>query len=123
MIGYVTIGVSDLEKSKAFYMTLLEEMGVKIAMETDRIAFFSTNNGGAMLSICLPFNEEAPQPGNGNMVALMPGSKEAVDRLHNQAIELGATCDGAPGQRIPDMFYGAYFLDPDNNKIALAHFG
>lgn len=123
MIGYVTIGVRDMEKAKAFYTELLADMGAKLTMDMERIAFIGTDEGGPMLSICVPFNEEAPAPGNGNMIALMPGSKEAVDSLYNKAIELGGTCDGAPGQRIPDMFYGAYFRDPDGNKIAFAHFG
>jgi predicted lactoylglutathione lyase len=123
MIGYVTIGVSNLETAKVFYGELLAEMGAKLTMDMDRIAFFGTEDGGTMLSICVPYNEESPQPGNGNMIALTPGSKEAVDKLYQKAIALGASCDGAPGQRIPDMFYGAYFRDLDGNKIAFAHFG
>lgn len=123
MIGYVTIGVNDMAKAKAFYLDLLEDMGAKLTIDMDRIAFFATDAGGAMLSICKPFNEEAPQPGNGNMVALTPGSKEAVDKLYHKAIALGASCEGEPGQRIADMFYGAYIRDLDGNKIAFAHFG
>ena len=38
-------------------------------------------------------------------------------------LELGASDEGAPGQRIPDMFYGAYFRDPDGNKAAFFQFG
>lgn len=123
MIGYVTIGVNDMEKAKAFYTALLGEMGAKITIDMGRIAFYGTHKNAPMFSICVPFNEESPQPGNGNMVALTPGSKEAVDSLYKKAIELGASCDGAPGQRIPDIFYGAYFRDPDGNKLAFAHFG
>ena len=123
MIGYITIGVSNMEKAKAFYLELLAEMGVKLKIDMDRIAFLGTKNGSTMLSICIPYDGESPQPGNGNMVALTPGSKEAVDRLYKKALELGATCDGEPGQRIPDVFYGAYVRDLDGNKIAFAHFG
>lgn len=123
MIGYVTIGVSDMEKAKAFYLELLADMDAKLTMDMGRIAFIGTGDGAPMLSLCVPFNEESPQPGNGNMIALMPGSKEAVDRFYKKAIELGASCDGEPGQRIPDMFYGAYFRDPDGNKFSFAHFG
>ena len=123
MISYVTIGVSDMDKAKAFYSELLSGVGAKLTMDMERIAFFGTDEGGAMLSICVPFNEESPQPGNGNMVAINPGSKEAVDSLYKKAIALGASCDGEPGQRIPDMFYGAYFRDLDGNKICFAHFG
>lgn len=123
MIGYVTIGVKDMEKAKAFYTELLSELGASLMMDMGRIAFIGTEAGGAMLGICIPHNEQEANPGNGNMVAFNPGSKELVDKLYHKAIELGGTCDGEPGQRIPDMFYGAYFKDPDGNKIAFAHFG
>jgi predicted lactoylglutathione lyase len=123
MIGYVTIGVKDMAKAKAFYSELLSEIGASLMMDMDRIAFFGTAEGGAMFSICTPFNGEAPNPGNGNMVAITPGSKELVDKLYHKAIALGGSCEGEPGQRIPDMFYGAYFRDPDGNKIAFAHLG
>jgi predicted lactoylglutathione lyase len=57
------------------------------------------------------------------MVAINPGSKAQVDALYHKAISLGGSCEGEPGQRIPDMFYGAYFRDPDGNKFAFAEFG
>lgn len=57
------------------------------------------------------------------MVSFAPGSKEAVDSMYNKAITLGASCDGAPGQRIPNMFYGAYVKDVDGNKLCFSHFG
>jgi predicted lactoylglutathione lyase len=123
MIGYVTLGVKDMEKAKAFYTELLSELGAALVMDMGRIAFIGTEAGGAMLGLCIPYNEQPPHPGNGNMVAINPGSKELVDKLYHKALELGGTCDGEPGQRIPDMFYGAYFKDPDGNKIAFAHFG
>ena len=50
-------------------------------------------------------------------------SKEDVDALYDRAIALGATCDGPPGQRIPDRFYGAYLRDLDKNKICFFVFG
>ncbi|WP_116368111.1 VOC family protein [Parahaliea mediterranea] len=123
MIGYVTIGVQDMERAKAFYSALLEELGAKVIIDMDRIAMIGKSMEEPMLSVCIPYNEDAPNPGNGNMVAINPGSKELVDKLYHKAIELGATCEGEPGQRIPDMFYGAYFRDPDGNKVAFYQFG
>ncbi|TXS94010.1 VOC family protein [Parahaliea maris] len=123
MIGYVTIGVSDMEKAKAFYTALLEDLGASVLFDMDRIAMIGKGMGEPMLAVCIPYNEEDPSPGNGNMIAINPGSKELVDKLYHKAIELGGTCDGEPGQRIPDMFYGAYFRDPDGNKVAFYQFG
>ena len=122
MIAYTTIGVSDSEKAKAFYLALLEDLGVSVFMDTGRLAALGSPNGGTMLAVCTPYNGEAPDPGNGNMVAIPPGSTEGVDKLHARALELGASDDGAPGQRM-DGFYGAYIRDPDGNKICFCHFG
>lgn len=93
MIGYTTIGVSDMER------------------------------GQPMLAVCIPYNEEAPAPGNGTMVAFPAGEKSKVDELYKTAMSLGATDEGEPGQRIPDMFYGAYVRDPDGNKLCFFVFG
>jgi predicted lactoylglutathione lyase len=43
-------------------------------------------------------------------------SKGAVDAFYNKALELGATDEGAPGQRI-EGFYAGYFRDLDGNKL------
>jgi len=123
MIGYVTIGVSDMEKAKQFYSDLLADLDAKVLLDMERIAFIGKNMGSPMLAVCKPYNGEPNHPGNGNMVAIQPGSKEAVDAHYQKAIELGATCDGEPGQRIPNQFYGAYVKDPDGNKLAFFHFG
>ncbi|MCR9106798.1 MAG: VOC family protein [Gammaproteobacteria bacterium] len=122
MITYTTIGVSDMEKAKAFYGDLLSDMGVSVLMDLGRIAMLGSADGGAMLSICVPFDEGAPHPGNGNMVAISPGSRELVDQMHAKALAMGATDEGAPGQRM-DGFYGAYFRDPDGNKMCFCHLG
>ncbi len=123
MIGYVTIGTRDMEKSKAFWTELLSELGASVLMDMERIAFIGTGMDAPMLSVCIPYNEDDPNPGNGNMVAINPGSKEMVDKLHAKALQLGATTDGDPGQRIEDMFYGGYFRDPDGNKAVFFQFG
>ena len=122
MIAYTTIGTNDIEKSKAFYLALLEDIGGSVIMDTGRLAAIGTAAGGAMLAVCTPYNEEAAAPGNGNMVSIAPGSKELVDKLYARALDLGASDEGAPGQRM-DGFYGAYFRDLDGNKICFCQFG
>ncbi|GAA5315687.1 MAG: VOC family protein [Candidatus Pelagadaptatus aseana] len=123
MIGYVTLGVNDMGRAKDFYLKLLADMDVKVLVDMDRIAMIGRSMQEPMIAVCVPFDEQAPHPGNGNMVAIPAGSKENVDKLHAKALELGATCDGEPGQRIPDMFYGAYVRDLDGNKLAFFEFG
>jgi catechol 2,3-dioxygenase-like lactoylglutathione lyase family enzyme len=119
MIGYVTIGVTDMNRSTAFYDALLAEVGAKQLMDLDRIKFYGTGEG-PMLAICIPYDKQAQSSGNGNMIAIPGGSPEGVQKLYAKARELGATDDGEPGERLP-VFYGAYVRDPDNNKICFFH--
>ena len=116
MIGYATIGVSDMARAEGFYNALVGELGGGQLFGQDRIKFYGTGPDGAMLAICIPYNEETPEPGNGTMVAINAGNRETVDRLYAKAMELGATDDGEPGERMP-VFYGAYVRDLDGNKL------
>jgi hypothetical protein len=120
MIGYTTIGSKNLGKAVSFYDALLELVGGKRVMEMDRIKFYGTDAGGAMLAICTPADEEAQSCGNGQMVAIPGGSIEGAKALYTKAIELGATDAGEPGQRF-DFFYGSYVNDLDGNKLCFFH--
>ena len=120
MLGYTTIGTNDLEKSVKFYDKLLALVGGKLLMGMDRIKFYGTDAGGAMLAICEPFDKSTPDCGNGNMIAIPAGSPEGANDLYAKAIELGATDEGEPGQRMP-FFYGGYVRDLDGNKVCFYH--
>lgn len=119
MIGYITIGVGDMEAAKSFYTKLLDS---EVLVDMGRIAMIGNSKEAPMIAVCEPYNEEAPHPGNGVMVAFPGGSKEGVDALYQNAMELGATCDGPPGSRIENVFYGAYVKDPDGNKLCFFDF-
>jgi predicted lactoylglutathione lyase len=118
MIGYVTIGASDFEKSKSFYDTLLAELSGKRVFASDRIQFYGSGQGSPMLAVCKPYDGKAPTIGNGMMVALAAPSRELVDKTYAKAISLGAADEGAPGVRVGN-FYGGYFRDPDGNKLCV----
>ena len=116
MLGYVTVGVSDMERACDFYGTLLEQVGGKQLFGQDRIKFYGTRPGSPMLAVCIPYDQNDPAPGNGNMIAIPGGSREGVDKLYQKAIRLGASDEGEPGERLP-VFYGAYVRDLDGNKL------
>lgn len=56
------------------------------------------------------------------MVAFMAESRNHVHAAHAAALANGGTCEGKPGLRpeYHDHYYGAYFRDPDGNKLAVA---
>ena len=114
-------GVSVLEVGTgiagAYCGKLFADMGAKVLFDGGRIAFIGKSMADPVIAVCTPYDEEQPQSaGNGNMVAIDAGSREAVDTLYNKALELGATDEGAPGQRI-EGFYAGYFRDLDGNKL------
>jgi catechol 2,3-dioxygenase-like lactoylglutathione lyase family enzyme len=116
MIGYVTIGTKDLEKACAFYDALLAEIGARQLFGMDRIKFYGTGQG-PMLAVCIPYDEQAQSPGNGVMVAIPAQGLDGIKKLYDKAIDLGATDEGEPGERIPGVFTGAYVRDLDGNKL------
>jgi hypothetical protein len=68
-----------------------------------------------------PENGEPAMPGNGQMVALVAPSREAVDYCYGVAIAARARSEGQPGLRpqYHPSFYGAYFRDLEGNKICV----
>ncbi len=117
MLAYTTIGTSDMDRACAFYDALLAELGAKQLFGMDRIKFYGRSTDEPMIALCIPYDEQPHHRGNGWMIAIPGGSKEAVDKLYAKALELGATDEGAPGDRIPNVFYGAYVRDLDGNKL------
>ncbi len=116
MIGYVTLGSSDLARAAAFYDAIAAEMGVGRMMDFPTFIAWGTPGGAAGIAATLPFNGEPASVGNGVMVALEAKDAAQVDRLHAIALTNGGTCDGPPGPR-GEGFYAGYFRDPDGNKL------
>lgn len=127
MIGYVTLGTDDLERSRAFYDALFAELGASRLMELDSgFTLYGTGWGKPGVAVTRPYDGEPARAGNGNMVSLVVDGRDKVDRLHARALELGGSDEGAPGLRGPEgdrAFYGAYFRDLDGNKLCAFHMG
>ena len=116
MIGYVTLGTNDREKSAKFYDALLGELGVGRMMENEQFIAWGKPGGGAGIGITKPFDGNAATVGNGVMVALEARDKAQVQKLYDLALANGGRDEGSPGQRF-EGFYAAYFRDPDGNKL------
>jgi len=127
MIGYITVGSNDLEKSRAFYDALMPVIGAGRIMEFgDNFTMYGTGLGKPGLAVCKPHDGNAATAGNGNMASIACDSRARVDALYAKAMELGGSCEGPPGVRGeegPQAFYGAYFRDPDGKKLAAFRIG
>ncbi|WP_437834283.1 VOC family protein [Sorangium sp. So ce1153] len=116
MIGYVTLGTSDMERAARFYDALLGELGAKRLMAFEKMILWAVSPNKPALAVVLPFDGQPATVGNGVMVALVVDSPAKVDALHKKALELGGKDEGAPGPR-GQGFYGGYFRDLDGNKL------
>ncbi len=116
MIGYVTLGTSDIERAAKFYDAIAGEMGVGRMMEGANYIAWGAPKGAAGIAVMKPFDGNAASVGNGVMVALDAKDRGHVDRLYALALSNGGTDEGAPGVR-GGGFYAAYFRDPDGNKL------
>ena len=128
MISYVCVGADDMERAERFYSSFLPALGYSLELYHGDLSYIPpTPPGQKQISpdfyVKTPFNEDGASSGNGSMVAFETDSQAKVRELHAAALAAGGTDEGAPGQRIPDRFYGAYARDPDGNKICFFVFG
>jgi catechol 2,3-dioxygenase-like lactoylglutathione lyase family enzyme len=120
-VGYVMLGVNDLDAGLGFWGPVLEAMGWSVAHDYPGYTRGYADGAGQTAWVTRPHNREPVVAANGTMIGFSVTEAAIVDRVHATALAGGATCDGPPGPRPlygPD-FYGAYFRDPDGNKFAV----
>jgi catechol 2,3-dioxygenase-like lactoylglutathione lyase family enzyme len=119
MLDHVTIGVSDLERSKKFYDRALRPLGItRLYAEGERFAGY----GISPKAFFWIGWRNAPQ--TGAHIAFAAQDRAAVDRFHDAAIAAGGIDNGPPGirQNYHPNYYGAFVLDPDGHNVeAVCH--
>ena len=119
MLDHMGFGVSDYQRSKAFFEQALAPLGMTLLMEPVGQAAGFGKDGKPFFWI------EATRPSVTEVhVAFAVDDRETVDAFHAAALEAGGTDNGAPGVRAiyHPHYYGGYVLDPDGNNIeAVCH--
>lgn len=116
MIGYVTLGTSDLARAAAFYDPIAAELGAGRVMDFETLIAWSGPGGAVGVGLTMPYDGQPASIGNGVMVALQAADEAQVQRIYDLALAHGGSDEGAPGPR-GEGFYAAYFRDPDGNKL------
>ncbi len=122
MIDHISVPVSDLAASTAFYERVLNPLGLLLLIERDATSGFGKRYPEFWLNLRKGLH---PAPvDSGHHICLRTRSKEAVDLFHAAALENGARCAGAPGDRQGAMtsYYGAFICDTDGNRIEAVTF-
>jgi catechol 2,3-dioxygenase-like lactoylglutathione lyase family enzyme len=121
VIDHLTVGVSDLARSRDFYIRALIPLGFSEIREW--------REGVQEIEFGL---EEAPdfaissayQTGAPVHVAFAADRREQVDAFYAAAIAAGGRDNGPPGVRpeYSESYYGAFVLDPDGHNVeAVCH--
>jgi catechol 2,3-dioxygenase-like lactoylglutathione lyase family enzyme len=124
MLDHVSLGISDLARSRRFYDAALRPLGlVRIVNFEGR----GSDYGAAPGSLGVEFTitaEAGVAPSSGMHVCFRAGDREAVRDFHRAALASGGRDDGTPGlrPRYHDSYYGAFVLDPDGHRLeAVCH--
>jgi catechol 2,3-dioxygenase-like lactoylglutathione lyase family enzyme len=98
MLGHLSFGVNDLDRSAAFYDRILAPIGFVRVWTNPRGVGFGPAGGGDKLAL---FSKpaQAAAPGPGFHLAFNAPSRAAVDAFHAAALEAGGTDCGPPGLR------------------------
>lgn len=127
MIGYTMVGSNDIEKSRSYYDALFGSVGIARLTEFGPDASaWGTDWEKPMFCVTKPQNGAPATFGNGTMISIILDERAKVDAIYAKAIELGSVDEGAAGLRGdegPQAFYGAYFRDPDGNKLCAFRMG
>ena len=114
MLDHVTIGVTNLERSKAFYDDALKPLGIErlyaegttfAGYGLNRKAFFWIGSRDAVLT--------------GVHIAFAAKDRATVDAFHAAAISAGGRDNGPPGLRphYHQHYYGAFIIDLDGHNV------
>ena len=125
MFSHVFVGVSDFERALAFYNPLMRALGneARFCEPSRPWAGWQSRPGPRPLFVIgRPYDRQLHAPGNGQMVAFLAERRAVVDEAHAVALAHGGVSEGAPGPRpeYHEHYYGAYFRDPDGNKLCVA---
>ena len=118
------IGITDFQRAQPLYAAVMAELGLREKFcdpSKPWAAWMPADQPRPLFIVGAPYEGEAAA-GNGQMIALLAPTRAAVDRAHAAALQHGASCVGAPGLRphYHPNYYGAYFRDPDGNKLCVA---
>src|ERR1700730_13996564 len=102
MLSHVHIGVTDFPRAFAFYSSLMDALGYPLRFsdpEKSWAGWKPANAARPLFLIGHPYDGGAAAPGNGQMVALLAPSRDAVDTSYHAAIANGGRGEGPPGLR------------------------
>jgi catechol 2,3-dioxygenase-like lactoylglutathione lyase family enzyme len=125
MLDHVSLGVTDLERSRRFYDAVLRPLGlVRIVDFQQRGSDYGAMPGQFGVELTITVEADGAPRIPGLHVCFRAPDRFAVRAFHAAALEAAGRDDGAPGLRSQYHagYYAAFVLDPDGHRIeAVCH--
>jgi catechol 2,3-dioxygenase-like lactoylglutathione lyase family enzyme len=124
VFDHLSIAVTDLARSAAFYDAALAPLGHVRITENPRSVCYGPRGftGGEPPFAILCFGEAAVVP-KWFHLAFAAASTDEVRRFYDAALAAGGTDNGPPGTRASyaPTYYCAFVLDPDGHHLEAVH--
>ena len=125
MLDHVSLGVTELPRSRQFYDAVLRPLGLVRTVDFQgRGSDYGTMAGPFGVEFTITVEARGASPLQGMHVCFRAPDRWAVRAFHRAALTAGGRDDGQPAVRAqyhPD-YYAAFALDPDGHRIeAVCH--
>ena len=124
MLSHLSLGVSKMAESVAFYDPVLSTLGVeRLWSHPDAVGYGPPNGNDKLALFERPAAAGALAAGPGFHLAFRATSRETVDQFYAAALAHGGNCHGPPGLRphYGETYYAAFVYDPDGHKLEIVH--
>lgn len=127
IIDHLNIGVSDADRSRAFYEAALAPLGLKLLHAIPPEGAEAGGEQARLKGAIFGFGRQHKplfwivgnaRVGEGTHFAFIARTRGEVDAFHEAALAAGGTDNGAPGlRRYHENYYAAFVHDPDGINI------
>lgn len=118
MIHHLSLPVTDIKRSAAFYEAALGALGYTRTVNYHDVIGWGSIDHGDIFSIRLRPKEKI-MSGSGFHLAFIGRTREAIDAFHRAALVNGGKDNGGSGlnpEYGPD-YYAAFVFDPDGYRM------
>jgi len=126
VLDHVSVGVTDIHRSRRFYDAALRPLGLVRTVDfgEGRGSDYGAAPGALGVEFTITREPEVKTPIPGAHLCFRAPSRLTVDAFYLAALAAGGCDDGAPGlrPRYHADYYSAFMLDPDGHRIeAVCH--
>jgi catechol 2,3-dioxygenase-like lactoylglutathione lyase family enzyme len=119
MLNHLSIGVSDLSRSIAFYDAAFMALGYTRVWNGETAAGYGLKDGEDQFAIKLDKSNENRGSSSRSHIAFTAKTRVEVIAFYEAALQNGGKDNGKPGPR-PNYgltYFAAFIIDPDGYKI------